>query len=113
MGAPPQQPQHNLLIHARVYALAEKYDIEGLRDLAASKFARQMQRHCESSEFATTLAEVYASSLNSTRGLRDVCLQMFRQHRELIRTECVEEAVREIPDLAWELLRLEWGMPVY
>jgi hypothetical protein len=102
----------HLLSHTRVYALAEKYGIKGLKALAKSKFASQMSLHFASTEFAPSIQEVYESTVDSDRGLRDVVIQAFRSHPEVALREDVEDVVRNTPGLAWELFRVGWGLPI-
>jgi hypothetical protein len=104
------EPQ--MVTHAKVYAIAEKYQIMGLKTLARRKFATQVQCHHTSEEFPHAMAEVYESTIDSDRGLRDVIINAFRQHPNLARRRDVGEVVRENPTLAWELFRLGWGLPI-
>jgi len=69
--------------------------------------------HFGSGEFADALQEVYDSTIDSDRGLRDIVIHMFRTHPELARRKDVEAVVKETPHLAWELFRVGWGLPVH
>jgi hypothetical protein len=102
----------HLVVHAKVYALAEKYGIMGLKGLARSKFTTQAAVHYTTAEFAQAMELVYESTVDSDRGLRDVVIQAFRSHPELAQREDVEDVVRETPGLAWELFRVGWGLPI-
>ena len=102
----------HLLTHAKVYALADKYAITGLKALACSKFATQMAAHHGAPEAALAMQEAYESTVDSDRGLRDVVIATFRAHPELARRNDVCDMVRETPSLAWELFRVGWGLPV-
>jgi len=101
-----------LITHAKVYAIAEKYGITGLKALARTKFASQLTVHRDSSELPEALQEVYESTVDTDRGLRDVVIQTFRTYPELARRKDVEAVVKDTPNLAWELFRVGWGMPV-
>ncbi|KAK7511701.1 uncharacterized protein IWZ02DRAFT_436663 [Phyllosticta citriasiana] len=103
----------NLVVHAKVYAIAEKYGITGLKDLARSKFAAQAEHYWSLTEFADSIPEVYETTVDSDRGLRDVVIQSFREHPQLARSKDMELVVRDTPGLAWELFRLGWGLPVF
>ncbi|KAF2858025.1 hypothetical protein K470DRAFT_222206, partial [Piedraia hortae CBS 480.64] len=78
-----------LLLHVRVYALAEKYDIPGLKELARSKFEISLACHYDSPEVPEAIEEVYCSTIDSDRGLRDVIVQLFMQHPLLATTPAV------------------------
>lgn len=112
---PEQEPnllEAQLILHSRVYTLAEKYNIRGLKQLATKKFSAQVSAHWRSSEYALAMQDVYDSTVDSDRGLRDVVIQSFRAHPELVQSKDVEAIVKETPNLAWELFRVGWGLPV-
>ncbi|KAJ9624856.1 hypothetical protein H2203_004806 [Taxawa tesnikishii (nom. ined.)] len=102
----------NLLTHTRVYALAEKYDIPTLKELAKRKFEMAMACYYDSPEFADAIEEVYCSTIDTDRGLRDVVLQAFRSHPQLASTQDVFAVIKETPSLAFELWKVERGIPV-
>jgi len=115
ISIPDQEPNRShahLLVHAKVYAIAEKYGIRGLKALAQKKFAAQMAYHWESVEFPEAIQEAYESTLDSDRGLRDIVIQTFRAYPELAQRRDVEAVVKETPGLAWELFRVGWGLPI-
>lgn len=72
-----------------------------------------MTHHYHSPEFAEALFEVYDTTVESDRGLRDIVIQTFREHPELAQSEKVEPVVKELPALAFELFKVGWGLPVY
>lgn len=101
-----------LLLHTHVYSLAEKYDIPSLKELAKRKFEMAMACFYDSSEFAEAIEEVYCSTVDSDRGLRDIVLQAFRSHPALATTQDVYAVIKETPTLAFELFKLERGLPI-
>ncbi|KAK4989807.1 hypothetical protein LTR66_003127 [Elasticomyces elasticus] len=102
----------HLLLHTRVYALAEKYDIPSLKALARRKFEMAMACYYDSPEFADAIEEVYCSTIDSDRGLRDVVIQAFRSHPQLASTQDVFSVIKQTPTLAFELWKVERGIPV-
>jgi hypothetical protein len=104
--------ESNLLTHTRIYALAEKYDIPALKTLAKSKFEMAMACYYDSPEFADAIEEVYSSTIDSDRGLRDVVIQAFRNHPMLATTQDVFGVIKRTPTLAFELWKTERGIPV-
>ncbi|KAF1915881.1 hypothetical protein BDU57DRAFT_209653 [Ampelomyces quisqualis] len=102
----------HLVTHARVYAIAEKYGITGLKMLARQKFARDLEVHIDSPDFPEACQEVYDSTFHTDRGLRDVIIQAFRANPKLSLRQDVELAVRETPGLAFELFRMASGLPI-
>ncbi|KAF2264147.1 hypothetical protein CC78DRAFT_247632 [Lojkania enalia] len=114
MEAEPEANVENphLVTHAKVYAIAERYGIPGLKSLARKKFAQQLELHFGSSEFPEACQEAYETTVDTDRGLRDVIIQSFRSHPELSLRKDVESAIRETPGLAFELFRMASGLPV-
>jgi hypothetical protein len=102
----------SLLVHARVYEIAERYGIAGLKSLARTKFAHQLELHYGSAEFPEACQEAYESTVDSDRGLRDVIIQTFRAHPDLTLRKDVEQSIRQTPGLAFELFRMASGLPV-
>lgn len=115
IAAEPEADAENahLVTHAKVYAIAEKYGISGLKSLASRKFAHQLELHVDSEELPDALQEAYESTVDSDRGLRDVIVQCFREHPDLSLRKDVEGMVRETPGLAFELFRMASGLPVH
>jgi hypothetical protein len=101
-----------LVLHTKIYALAEKYDIPSLKQLAKSKFEMAMACFYDSPDFAEAIEEVYCSTIDSDRGLRDIVLEAFKSHPQLASTQDVYKVIKETPSLALELFKLERGIPV-
>lgn len=107
----PELEPH-LVEHTRVYALAEKYDVPSLKQLAKSKFEMAMACWYDSPEFADAIEEVYCSTVDSDRGLRDIVLETFKCHPQLASTQDVFTVIKDTPTLAMELFKVERGIPV-
>ncbi|KAK6840087.1 hypothetical protein PG987_005953 [Apiospora arundinis] len=60
-AAAPQKPppQHALLQHARLYTLAHKYAVPGLRALSAQRFADEAEQYWASDDFLAAAVEAY------------------------------------------------------
>ena len=93
----------NLIIHAKMYALAEKYAIGGLKGLSQEKFAAELEKHWDCTEFSQAILEAYSSIVQSDRELRDLVVNALHQHRELLDKEDIRNVVRN-SDLAYDLL---------
>ncbi|KAF2716374.1 hypothetical protein K431DRAFT_323846 [Polychaeton citri CBS 116435] len=107
-----EDEESHLLLHTRVYALAEKYDIPSLKQLSRRKFEIALACYWDSPDFADTIDEVYNSTVDSDRGLRDIVLQAFRTHPQLATTKDVYAIIKDTPSLAFELFKIERGIPV-
>ncbi|TLD15304.1 hypothetical protein E2P81_ATG09784 [Venturia nashicola] len=87
----------NLTLYAKVYAIAE--NIQGLKTMAKNKFSAQMAYHWDSPEVPLAIQEVYETTVDSNRGLRDIITSTFRYYPELAQRRDVEVIVKEIPKL--------------
>lgn len=107
----PEEESH-LLVHTRVYALAEKYDIPSLKALALRKFEVAMACHYDAPEFADAIEEVYCSTIDNDRGLRSLVLEALRCHPQLASAQDVNAVINDTPSLALDLFKMECGLPV-
>jgi len=78
-----------LTIHAAMYALADKYQVTGLGEVAKGKFEKTLHHHYNSEDFVNAVEIAYTSTPESNRGLRDAVLKAF--------LVCFQVNVTEIP----------------
>lgn len=104
------ESESHLILHTQVYALAEKYDIAGLKQLAKRKFEIAVACYYDAPELADAIEFVYTSTIDSDRGLRDVILQLFRSHPQLANTQDIYAVIKETPTLALDLWKVERGL---
>ncbi|KXH69607.1 BTB/POZ domain-containing protein [Colletotrichum salicis] len=110
LARPSEQSQDDgaessdLLLHAKVYGIAEKYVVSGLKGLALSKFESAALNHWGTSDFLEAINEAYTSTLETDRGLRDVILKVFSKHKELLDRDEVKTLLRGIGSLAYDLV---------
>lgn len=93
----------NLTIHARVYGLAEKYQIRGLKTAALGKFKEEALVHWLTADFRRAVEEVYMSTVSHDRGMRYVVVDTIVKHRELLDLEGIQNLVRRL-DLCFDLV---------
>ncbi|EAQ90444.1 hypothetical protein CHGG_02379 [Chaetomium globosum CBS 148.51] len=68
-----------LVAHAKVYILSEKYLVGGLKALALQKFATSVCNHLDVDDFLPAIQEVYNFTSENDRGLRDVITEDLSQ----------------------------------
>jgi hypothetical protein len=95
--------QESMRLHARVYILATKYGIRGLRDLALSKLAAKAMEDWDTGEFLETADEVYRDRDAGHGALKIVVMRTVAAHLELLDKEEMASALRNL-DLAADLL---------
>ncbi|KNB06389.1 hypothetical protein FOXG_07117 [Fusarium oxysporum f. sp. lycopersici 4287] len=94
-----------LVLHAKVYALAEKYEVSGLKEMAQRCF--QIISNCGGScskEFAQAFEFVYTTTIDLDRGLRDVVVQALHDNPRALDEEHIRRAMRLQPDLLYDLV---------
>ncbi|KAM0082320.1 hypothetical protein ACKRZS_005479 [Fusarium odoratissimum] len=96
-------PSSNLCLFAKVYALGEKYGIPGLKAIALGKFEILAKGHFQTDGFRLAVQEVYASTIDHDRGLRDVVVCTIEENIGLLNDEAFE-AVVKYSDLGHDLL---------
>lgn len=92
-----------MTIHAKVYALAEKYDIQCLKNKALEKFRKEVDACWMSADFLRAAEEVYTSTMDHDRSMRDVVVETFTQHPNLLDREETQNMVRGL-DLCYDLM---------
>lgn len=110
IGDPPdpsplasQEP--HLVLHARVYAAANRYGLDGLKAVALNKFRTQLTRHWDSPELAGAVHVVYTTTASSDKGMRDCVADTIGWHDSLLSKPEIEVAIMDINGLAYELLK--------
>ncbi|KAI1391853.1 BTB/POZ protein [Hypoxylon trugodes] len=99
----------SLVVHARVYALAEKYLIGGLKATALTKFRAIVDNISSSSDeqrldFAKAAREVYTSTVDVDTGLRDVILETLHKNPKFLDQKECRSILKELPTLTYDLL---------
>lgn len=100
-----------LSTHAVMYSMGDKYDIEGLRNLATKKYCSDLQGILGTSEFFSSIPYVYTLTPESSRDLRDPVLAFARNllggegptTLGFVR-EAIDELFIECPEFVKELL---------
>ncbi|KAJ8130181.1 hypothetical protein O1611_g3450 [Lasiodiplodia mahajangana] len=103
----------DLVVHAMAYSLAGKYFISGLKGLALRKFVAATQKKWTLKDFLEAAQEVYTSTPDSDRGLRDAVVKALYEHRELLARERIQSALKRSHTLTYDLLMYMNGRSTY
>ena len=116
---PEEGPSSRSLLrtHAEVYAIADKYDLLELSELARAKYSSALTWECDPAAFLESIPKVYNLTPDSNRGLRDVVLRYARQHAEELREDeelmsLFESVAHSVPGFAAELLVQYMDAPI-
>ena len=94
-----------LIEHAKVFAMALKYQVEGLRLLAAAKFKKSARAYWNHDDFAQAISVVHSSTPSHVTRLRDIVGDVIYEHLDALRHKPqIDALVRGIPLLAYGLL---------
>lgn len=95
-----------MLEHAKVFAMVVKYQVNGLRDLAVSKFAQAVKAGWDHENFANTIFTVYNSTTDDVKELREIVADTIFTHFDTLKKkEEIEAVVSSIGSLAYSLLK--------
>ncbi|KAG4275769.1 hypothetical protein FPRO04_08283 [Fusarium proliferatum] len=88
-------PSSNLRLFAKVYALGEKYGIPGLKTIAVGKFKTLAKAYAQTEDFKFAAQEVYTSTIDQDRGLRDVVVKTVEENLGLLNHEAFATFAKE------------------
>jgi hypothetical protein len=95
-----------LLLHAKMYEIADKYEVDGLKELAQEKFAWACGVYWHSKYFAPAAHYAYSTTPDEDKGLREVVSKTLFEHMELLDKPEVEAVLSEFNNLAVGLLKM-------
>ncbi|KAF5989214.1 speckle-type POZ [Fusarium coicis] len=96
-------PPKNLPLFAKVYAIGEKYGIPGLKAIALSKFETLAKAYANTNDFRIAAEEVYTSTIDQDRGMRDIVVNTMEENIALLNDEGFE-ALAKNTELGHDLL---------
>ncbi|KAI1119089.1 BTB/POZ protein [Nemania sp. NC0429] len=93
-----------LMIHAKVYALAQKYLIDDLKTIALRKFANYASRDWNRESFLDVAEAGYELTPESESGLRAAVVETFADHPSLLGKQRMKDILMNADGLAYDLL---------
>ena len=101
----PAVHETHLVLYAKIYAIAEKYNVASMKDVALDYFEQSMKGGWASAFFAPAIHVVYASVPETVRGLKDISANAAIEHRRiLLEIPAVQVLLKEVPDFAFDVL---------
>ena len=98
-----------LVMNANVYAIADKYGIPSLKEIAQRKTAEALKTDSNHESFLTALDIVWTTTPLSDRGLRGLFLPVIAKNKKiLLEKEDFVRSVRTNGDLAVDVLDYTW-----
>jgi hypothetical protein len=93
-----------LLLHAKMYEYADKYDVLGLKGLAIEKFSRSCKHFWNKDEFSLAAHHIFSTTVDEDKGLRDIVSATISAHMELVKKPQVKVLMTEFNGLALGIL---------
>ncbi|KAI3570798.1 hypothetical protein IWW34DRAFT_347280 [Fusarium oxysporum f. sp. albedinis] len=98
----PEDPL--LILHSKVFTLAHIYDIPRLRDLSLEKFQEVARLQWRSNCLLDAAREAYTATPSTVLDMRRTIVKTFYEHRELLGEDHVKDFLREVHELAFDIL---------
>lgn len=93
-----------LLHHAKMYEIADKYNVSGLKDLVKEKFARACDHYKDKPDFAIAAHHAFSTTPENDKGLRDIVSRTISANMELVQVPQVKVLMTESNGLALSVL---------
>lgn len=104
---------HNLVTHASVYGIAEKYEITPLKVLAKQKFENMIKGQWDDPSLPDAIEIIYNTTHNTDRGLRTILTTSIKgQNKKLLQKPQFADVVRSCGDFAVDLMNEVCGVNV-
>lgn len=97
-----------LLVHAKVYTVADKYDVPGLKSHVAAKFHDTCRLFWNSTTFPLAARFIFESTPEHDEQLRDIVFETIESHRRLIKKPAVKAFLMAGNGVAFRLLKFTW-----
>lgn len=94
-----QKPE-NLLVHAKMYEIADKYQLAGLKALARKLFASEILASWDHELFPAAAHYAFSTTVEEDKDLRDIIIRTIAEHTGLIRTTEIQALMTEFGGLA-------------
>jgi len=88
-----------------MYAVADFYSALNLKKLTNKKFRDAVREYWNSNDFTKTVEIVYTTTTAENRGLRQIIKRILINRRELLDKPEIEVVIKEVPNLAFDILR--------
>ena len=102
-----KEKEQELLIHAKMYEIADKYDVADLKRLVEGKFLQACKLAWDAPAFGNAAHYVFSTTPDHDKGLRDIVSKTIAAHmKKLLRKPEIEALLTEFNGLAYDLLKI-------
>lgn len=107
-AAPPWEP---LSFHIQMYSLADRLLIQGLKVISAQKTKSELVQRLDAISFPAAIIEIYNTTPENDRGLRDLAVQVTMEHLATLRRADETQAaafqdglLKSVPQFSYDLV---------
>jgi hypothetical protein len=93
----------NFVIHAKMYAIGEKYGISSLKSHSLQQFKEEVETYWSHVDFLKGVQEAYTSTVDEDRGMRDAIVDVFCKRPDILDYDEAKSAIKGL-DLCYDLL---------
>jgi hypothetical protein len=103
---PAEGHASQLLLHAKMYEIADKYDVDGLKELVCEKFFRACALYWDDEHFAPAAYYAFTTTMDDDNGLREIVSKVISEHMVMLNKPAVLALLHEFQGLAVSILTL-------
>jgi hypothetical protein len=101
------------VMHAKMYVIADKYQVLGLKDVALEKFDRVSRFRHMYNRFYSAIDIAFEGTPANDRGLRVMIARFIHEDLQIYGlTECIQQKLNAYPELACRLLEMQYSPKV-
>jgi hypothetical protein len=102
----------SFILHAKVYAMGEKYGIPSLKEAAIERFWEDTPSICTDDDFAEAVELAFTITPNSDRGLRNLIIQVVHNNASQMKDNGkIKKLILSHNDLAYGLWEVTSTLP--
>jgi hypothetical protein len=102
----------SFILHAKVYAMGEKYGIPSLKEAAIERFWEDTHSICADDDFAEAVELAFTITPNSDRGLRNLIIQVVHNNASQMKDNVkIKSLIVSHNDLAYGLWEVTSTLP--
>lgn len=104
-GAHTHNDPADLLLHAKMYEIADKYDISGLKMLAREKFRRSCVQYWDNEVFVPAFEYALSTTPDEDQGLRETLIEVVVRHRAVLDQAGISDIMGQDTEFAFNVMQ--------
>jgi hypothetical protein len=100
----PAGEADQLVFHAKMYEIGDRYNVVGLKDLSKEKFQGACTKFWDDPKFAEAAHYAFSTTPDNDKGLRKIVSETLVKHMQLLKKPEIESLMTEFNGLALGIL---------